>query len=271
MTENNISALFLRETAAKHFLCMSYTAIIPLGATEFDYASCFVVEIEGQWILITAGHVITRLKEVASNGVHLSEFMLHDQLAGNRYPFGVPYPFAFEDWVVIDNADADIAVAPLSAMLAANLEAGGIRPIKEDAWGTPPLDQYQYWILAGIPAESHARANNFHTLKLTIVPLQPATAPSSSTDSTSTEKVFGKIVTQPDLDNAVVNDVKGMSGAPIYGVKEVDGALRYWLIGVQSSWLPSSRIVAFFPPLPLLHAIKEAIRQLKAREAQRTT
>lgn len=263
MAEENISCAFLRHNAAKHFLCLSYKAVHQRGEPGFGFASCFVVEIEGLWFLCTAGHVINGLKAAQENGIALTEFRLQDKLAGNDHPFGVPYAFDLGDWMVIDDdaIGVDFAAEPLSALFVANLRVGGVKAIEEMAWGPPPLDLYKPWLLAGIPSETHTHVGNKHIVKLTIVPLQPSAAPPSSAPLATTEKVFGKLVERPDIDGASVNDIDGMSGAPVFGIKEVDGVLRYWLIGVQSSWYPTSRVVAFCPMSYLLDALKVGIRR----------
>jgi hypothetical protein len=57
-----------------------------------------------------------------------------------------------------------------------------------------------------------------------------------------------------------------MSGGPIFGLKEVDGKQRYWVIGIQSSWYPTSRVVSFCPLPPFLAMLKEAILGSRERE-----
>ena len=54
-----------------------------------------------------------------------------------------------------------------------------------------------------------------------------------------------------------MDDIAGMSGGPIFGVKLVDGRLRYWVIGIQSSWVERSRVICFCPSLPFFALIKE--------------
>ncbi|MEF9481496.1 hypothetical protein [Ralstonia sp. 1B3] len=265
MLEENISSAFLRDNAAKHFLCLSYKAARPGQAPSVHFASCFVVKIDEHWFLCTAGHVVNGLKAALASGITLTEFSLQDKLAGNDHPFGVPYPFNAEDWMVIDDdaIGVDFAATQLSALLVDNLRAGGVKAIEETAWGPPPLDLYRPWLLAGIPSETYSKVGNKHIVKLTIMPLLPSAAPVTSASTNTAAKVFGALVEQPDLDGASVDDIDGMSGAPVFGIKEVDDGLRYWLIGVQSSWYPTSRIVAFCPILPILDALKIAIRRVQ--------
>src|SRR5438094_6003209 len=112
--QNDPSLAFLRDTAAKHSVCLSYREkILSSAATEEKllHASCFVVETEGHWLLVTAGHIISDIVAAISKGASFYDFNIHDKLAGNDFPFGVPYHFEISDWVVIEQGDdgADFA------------------------------------------------------------------------------------------------------------------------------------------------------------------
>jgi hypothetical protein len=271
------SSQFLRYTAAKHFVCMSFRATRPDGSSDLLYASCFLVEVEYHWFLVTAGHVITDIRDGYAAGTAFSDFTLHDKLAGNQFPFGVPIPFDEDAWVVFDTLDADIAATPLPSLIIDNLKAGGISPIGEVAWGPPPFENYDHWLLTGIPAETYARMGNQHLLKLTIIPLEP-TEPPTEVPRVDTGGVeggiasdfpaqYGKIITQPGLDQAYVASVKGMSGSPVYGVRSEEGKLKYWLLGIESSWFEQSRIVNFHPSICFFTAFRLAIQQIHERES----
>jgi hypothetical protein len=168
-------------------------------------------------------------------------------------------------------------VLPLSFLTVGQLKAGGIRPIEEIAWGEPPFEGYDHWLLTGIPAESYAQVGNTHQLKLTIIPLEPTQPPpaASLVGAAGVEDAiaaafpaqFGRIIVQPGLDTAHVADVEGMSGSPVYGVKIVDGQPKYWLLGIESSWFIDSRIVKFYPSICFFEAFKLAIQQLRERGA----
>lgn len=240
---------------------MSYRLTLAgFRVNELHYASCFVVEVEGHWILITAGHVIEEMRAAIDAGALLHDFNLHDKLAGNDFPFSVPYHFDVEDWAAIDLDGADYAAAPLSMLFTAALMSGGIRPIEENAWGQDPLEQYPYWLLVGIPAETLSESHGRQLLKLTVMPLAPSEPPANAALGQPGRKVFAKLITQPGLDGAIVDDIAGMSGGPVFGLRPNDHRMLYWIIGVQSSWYPSSRVVCFCPALPFLIAIKRAIR-----------
>ncbi|WP_288106463.1 hypothetical protein [Limnobacter sp.] len=202
---NSPSGQFLRDAASKHFVCMSFRAFDTDGSSRFLYASCFLVEVESHWFLVTAGHIIADIRTGCANGTIYSEFTLHDKLAGNLFPFGVPIPFDDDAWIVFDTQDADIAATHLSVLIVDSLKAGGITAIGEVAWGPPPFEDYDQWLLTGIPAESYELAGSHHLLKLTIVPLQPTPPPTGvlQIDASGVEGAiatdfpaqYGKIVT----------------------------------------------------------------------------
>jgi hypothetical protein len=259
------SKIFLRDTAAKHFLCMSYEASrdgLPYDRGQY-FASCFVVVVEAVWILVTAGHVINDIRKAVDAGVSVHDFNLHDKLAGHSYRFPVPYDFDLNDWAVIESDGADYAAAVLSEMIVRNLDAGGIRPIGENAWGSEPFDQYPVWLLAGIPDESLAVVDERTVLKLTLMPLKPTTAPAMANDAPGT-KVYAKLISQPGLDSVTIHDIEGMSGGPVFGLRAGAERFHYWLIGVQSTWYDVSRIACFCPLPRFLAAIKGAIQRARA-------
>jgi hypothetical protein len=229
---------------------MTYRMTLPEKESQFDYASCFVVETAGQWVVLTAGHVIDALRSAAAAGAVLSDFAFQDQLAGNQFPYGVPFTFDLDRWASIKDRPAegaDFACSVLDPFVIDQLEAGGIRPIESTAWGEPPCTQYDYWILAGIPSESLEQVGTRRMLKLTVIPLKPTLPPFGATATDERLNVFAEIVDQPALDDATVSNIIGMSGGPVFGLKAVDDGLKYWLIGLQSGWYPKPRVVRFCP------------------------
>lgn len=272
MSPSDASLAFLRDTAAKHFVCLSYRATFPEVGPEVQqcFASCFVAEISDLWWLITAGHVITGIKQAMAQGGRVSEFSLHDKLAGNDF-FAVPYSFNADEWVVLDSKEdgTDFAAAPLHVLEAMNLQAGGIKPIDAALWGSEPLDQYSHWLLAGIPDESHTVERGRRVLKLTLFPVAPTSAPASVVTKPGEHLAFAKLLRLPSVDGVVVNDLAGMSGGPIFGLKEGEAFFRYWLIGVQSGWYSASRIISFCPVRQYFEAVNEAMRVVTERVAAR--
>ena len=266
MAKPNISAIFLRDNAAKHFLAMTYWARDPSqpeSVRRLYHSSCFVVEIDGYWLLLTAGHVINGIKEAMKRGVVHDTFELQDQSAGHAFGSGVPYPFHANDWAVleIEARGMDYAVALLPELVMQALKAGGVRPITESVWGTASPDQMDDWLLIGIPSETLRSEGTTYTLKLTLIPLVPTEAPSQQAEGRAENKLYATLRTQPGIDGAIVHDIGGMSGGPIFGVKTVNGELRYWVIGIQSGWYQGSRIASFCPLVGFMLTLQAHIRR----------
>lgn len=275
MSDSGLSSTFLREAAGKHFVFLTYYARGPgeEAAERLYHASCFVVAFEGLWWLMTAGHVIKDITDNTAKGVTYSTFRLQDKLAGNNYPLGVPYDFDLREWIVIyaDINGTDYAIAPLTELIASNLKAGGVEPIRENGWGTMPFDQYSDWLLVGMPDESYRRDGDRHSLALTAIPLEPTECPPGLLNP-PVNKNFGRLIERPELDTASVESVVGMSGGPIFGVKRNDASqtAEYWAIGVQSGWLATHRVVAFCPLPAFLEGFKRAVQELKRTAAPST-
>jgi len=264
------SSQFLLETAAKHFVFVVYKARRPQdpeGAFQLCWMSCFVVEVHGTWFVMTAGHVIRRMKERIAAGVRVWRFELYDRLAGNDFP-GIPFEFDPEQWGVVEDIPlegTDYAIAMLSSIQALGLAKGGVVPVSEHLWGPPPYAAYDQWLLVGAPDEGYKFQGGIHHLNLTIIPLTPCDPP-SGVSRREDARVWGKIVTQPDKDKVYIENIEGMSGGPIFGLKRMEGGSRYWVIGIQSSWFHDSRIVSFCPVPPFLNSVKQAVEQLVGLE-----
>ena len=76
------------------------------------------------------------------------------------------------------------------------------------------------------------------------------------------ERFYAKVpITRGKVDgeDVILDDIDGMSGGPIFAVKEIDGRFRYWAIAVQSGWARQSRVLAACYTAPLVYALKKMI------------
>lgn len=215
------------------------------------------------WLLITAGHVIDGIKGAVSAGYDLFAFQLHDVSAGHQFESSVPIAFEAAEWIVFhdDSEGMDYAAWPIHHLYVRQLDAGGVIPLSEKTWGTPPLEQYSPWVLVGTPRESTSAKGNRVRINLVALILEQVDAPADA--KITRGRTFAKIRAAPG-DKARVYDVDGMSGGPIFGILTKDNSFSYWVIGVQSSWLPSPRIVSFCATSSFFSALKEAIEHSRA-------
>lgn len=265
MAEVDVTPSFIAKCVGKHFLALSYRAQIPGEPAQDCFASCFVINVDGLWVLITAGHVINEIKGNIAKGIRHSAFHLHDVAAGHNFQCSVPINFDPEEWIVFEDEriGADYAAWPLHFLFVRNLEKGGIEPLTENAWGEPPFDQFSPWLMAGVPAESaHAGRTGATRIHLTALVLDPTERPAEA--KVVDGRTFAKIRAAPK-DRAKVNDITGMSGGPVYGVRTKANTFSYWVIGVQSSWFSGPRVVSFCGVAPFFAAVKDAV--LRSRDS----
>jgi hypothetical protein len=133
------------------------------------------------------------------------------------------------------------------------LEAGGAIPISMEAWGDQIADDDQL-ALIGIPSETvvYDQKTNIKC-RIAVIPLDSVEMPpevGSATDTRFSARL-------QDLGN--VKDIKGMSGGPVFALKKVEGRWEYKLVGVQSGWYPSKRIILVCPFASLGVALESVV------------
>jgi hypothetical protein len=85
---------------------------------------------------------------------------------------------------------------------------------------------------------------------------RPAIIPVTILDDVEENTIYPRFVGRL-FDNVTLESMEGMSGGPIFGVGlSPDGMRRYWVIAIQSSWLPTKRIV-FGCPVPVFASLVE--------------
>lgn len=265
---------FMKEAASKHTVGLSYYVHIPGQApkdAQRGVASCFVVEAEGLWFLITAGHVINEIRENTAKGAKYFRYSLMDGFTGHDFKYSIPFPFDLNDWTVIegDPSGSDHAMAFLRPLLADGLYAGGIRPIANNAWGSGPLSQYAKLALVGIPKERvKSPSAGKSVVGLVLLPLEICDPPSGTANLETENRFFARILEDPENDQVHISDIGGMSGGPIFGVNATEDEITYWVVGIQSRWLAPKRIVSFCAATDFLRAVEQAIRKVRGRSGQ---
>ncbi|WP_395699934.1 hypothetical protein [Aquabacterium sp.] len=259
---------FLRENANKHFVALAYRVTPPGGSPAEEFASCFVVEIESDWYLLTAGHVIERLRRLNVAGAVLSAGRLVDAFAGTSFP-PLPADLNLDDWATIDDDEtgADFAVVPIDAFTRRGLAAAGVIPLGDQYVGAADFARYRQTVLVGVPAESYSVRGSVGAMRLVMIPLTQQAPTPDMPDKPGT--TLGRMAPSPQDPQHRVESVGGMSGSPVFGIVYENGApAAYCLVGIQSSWHAPSRIVRFCPMTWFIESMHEALAKVrKAIEA----
>lgn len=208
--------------------------------------SGFIIDVLGEWLYVTAGHVLRDIRTAISSCSTFDIWRLGDQTAGGKFrETAVPYAFDESVWLVVEDESLglDYAAVHLPWIYRRQLEAGGVVAIAKNAWSDQHTE-FDHWALMGIPSESvDYDGENEIKARAVFIPVLPTVKPEGVGEK-SNNQFYAKL--SPGSEK-VVSDLDGLSGSPVVSLKKVDGLWYYNLIGVQSGWYLPSRTLAICP------------------------
>lgn len=253
-----VSKLFLQEFG-RHFVTLSCMYTPPNSTEELaKLFSGFVIAIDEVWFYVTAGHVPRTIHAGIQAGGKFEVWRLGDQAAGGPFSHGIPFHFEYDQWIVLDDQaiGVDYAALPLRDLYREALERGNVRPLTKSAWGDH-LTEHDQWVLVGVPNESVAHnGNSLLSARVVGVALEDTDVPEGAGSKTENQ-FYARLI---DGSERVVRDVEGMSGGPIFSTKKSGEDIRYTVIGVQSAWYKSDRVIAACPFVSLAIGLEEAVK-----------
>jgi hypothetical protein len=231
-----------------HFLlslgCVSVSSrLIPPATEQKFFTSGFVLELEGHWYLVTAGHVLNYIKAyLVKHSTFIHEFVLHAGL-GTFSLHRELIRFAYRDPVFCEDRGAglDFGAIRLSSDERATLQGNGNFAVEERVWDQDLPDQFSAFALLGLPSqnmeletpgEAGIQAVYLRVENLIVVPPEYA----HHTDRMRYFRVMEP--SRPDL------EIEGMSGCPVFAFREREGEdVKAVVCAIQSSWLPKQRVL----------------------------
>lgn len=223
---------------------------------KFFSCSGFVLSIRGAWIWVTAGHILKELDEILNKTVKLTECVLVDYF-GPDVVSCHPIPFDYEGssrFYIYDETDGlDFGLVALRPYYQRLLEANGIVPVSKKNWIHPSTIKFDQYFMLGLPRRfitSEVSTDEMGVQLVgsvfpTMIRITRLDDPPNDLPKTTYPQFVGKIDDKCSLD-----DIIGMSGGPIFGFAND----RYWIVAVQSSWLPCRKII-FACPVPVFVAL----------------
>jgi hypothetical protein len=195
--------------------------------------SGFIVEVEGFWFYVTAGHILRDIRVNLDLGNEFSRWRLADQKAEQPGDGGaIPFDFNIDQWLVVEDADRgiDFAAVPLAPLFRLALQSGGVEAISRTAWSEPDPN-HDFWVLVGFPSESIVKQSSAYVGgKVVFTPVTPSAPPPLAGLKTENQFYYRLDLGAKNL----VKDLDGMSGGPIFAVNDDGEVTHYWVIGVQS-------------------------------------
>jgi hypothetical protein len=235
------------------------------GPNQLHAYPGFIFSVRGIWNFVTAGHALQELddfvtakKIVVDNCVLIDSF--GDEHISNR---NIPFTFAQSPKFYIFNeaAGLDFGLIALSPLYQELLKANHIVPIsKSNVKQQPQIDFTGKHLMLGLPREviktEFIATNKGTYAKGYVAPVLISVTAITEPPENSLNTTFPRFIAKID-DPCPIDSVEGMSGGPIFGFSE--NYEQYWIVAIQSSWLPQQRIVFGCPVLVFATFVEEVL------------
>jgi|SRR5580700_4864077 hypothetical protein len=222
-------------------------------APQFVAYAGTLIKIHNAVCFLTAGHILEDLeKALKSDQIEIKGAVLADtfglQCASNH-----PIPFDLRNaklfYIDDDREGLDFGVIILEPYYVRLLALNGMVALEEKNWIHQHDVKFETYLMLGLPEEfTSISVNGDASVNPTILKVEGLDCPPSNAAQTQYPRFVGQLP-----EGLPLKSVKGMSGGPIFGFSHRP-ELRYWVVALQSSWVPERRIV-YGCPLPLLASL----------------
>lgn len=255
------------QTTESNFLAYIHRHLVPM-VFEFNKGNftmtfvitSFVLSVQENWFLVTAGHCLQSIDEYKANGYVIQKCYLMDSMGAGATHFE-PIIFTYDiaqPQYMPDSREMDYGIIPLSAYYQGLLSANNITSLNEEVWRKQP-NKPESFALVGIPEDFIQRDNETVGIVAVLNWIDECEKPDNFPD-TELPLFYGKVKLHSNQ-----RSVAGMSGGPIFAFEQVNGQYRYWLKALQSRWRGQSEIVIGCPTIFLGNVIDKMISENEKR------
>jgi hypothetical protein len=236
--EGEVAEIIMRELC-QHLLALCGTYLDVKAGQERPFSfSCFPVVMDDKCFLVTAGHVLRELSDLSSRGL-LRHCSIEDKF-GKDAKVDVPTVISFENipkfFVDDESSGVDVGAMELREFYIEGIISNGVKPFNEEGWLEGERENAQEFLILGFPVEEDGLLGGvIKTVRPCVAGIKPSEIPSYLRRHNDC-RFAGKLLADLPL------SVKGMSGGPIFRLKDEEKGKRYWLYGMQVEWLPTERI-----------------------------
>jgi hypothetical protein len=241
-------------------LCVTYRQVksgIPVGNPSFFACPGVVICIRGFFSFLTAGHALKDLNaHIESGEILVESVVLADTFGpGAIYEKPIPFDLLNEPRFFIDDEKEglDFGLIALRPYYVTLLAKHGIVALFEENWINQHSVQFDAYTMLGLPEEfvTYEQSNlggdsaMVGMVAPTMIGVKAIDRLPEGTKPTTYPRFIGQL-----NKNLPLSSIVGMSGGPIFGFR-YGPPMTYWVVAIQSSWLPNKGIV-FGCPLPVL-------------------
>lgn len=255
----------------RHFISiggLTRSRLDPDAAWQPFEVSGFVISVHGMWFFVTAGHVLDTIEEVRKDQEFSGWYFDDSGAYGGEHHTSIPFDFdGSQKFSLVDLADGyDYGFLYLRPYYVNLLSGNGILAADENHWNNVP-EECDWYALVGIPEHSVRLVHSGDTLGILKQPVyvQLKRMANPPPEIVKPRPMFyGEL---PSVEEAPIEDIKGMSGGPIFGFKHQPDGLRYWILAAQSVWYARRRITIGCFVKELVTALKSGFDEMLVEAA----
>lgn len=243
---------------------------VPSGDAHCFFCSGFVIAIRRRWYFATAGHILHDIESaIRSRKVTVEECRLLDCFGLNvksKEPIPFDYAGAFKLFQFDEQEGIDFGLIELGPNHRQLLRANGVTPISKKHWKNQDKSQFDEHFMLGLASDSIersvSRVKGGYVLRGKPVPnliyIKRVTRPAKSW-----LKCYPRFIGRIRKNHrSAVGNIDGMSGGPIFGIKNQEPGLN--IVAIQSAWLEDKGIT-FGCPIPVLTRLAEKLLKQNGR------
>lgn len=253
-----------------HFLvslgCISVSSkLLPPSTERKFFTSGFVIELDGDWYLVSCGHVFNQIRQHVNGHPQLIHtFVIHTGMGTFAIDRElVRFDYREPIFCVDRDEGLDFGAIRLTHSERAMLSRNGIFVVEERIWDQELPPSFSEFAEIGLPLQNmELDIPGQAGIQPVYLRIEPTTEIEAPYDSHTDRMRYFRVM-EPSRSDL---HVAGMSGCPVFAFRERPGQdMQVIVCGMQSSWLSRKRILAAVDLRYAAQQLRSAVRRDLAR------